>query len=325
MAVEFDPSWEYYTRDEDLWDGDEAEAPEGFSGIPYSHPSNRSFRFGRGNPDHLRFALAPAKPERRVRGVVYRLCEGCGGRFEVGYSARGKFCSRVCYVEAARNPVQEKACVACGRPFQTRKPSRRCCSFDCTIKVCLAARQVSVAELKRRAVDPRFLPACGGCGLSFFPKRPEQKYCNRKCSGLAKHRSLPPPAAGAERPCPECGTDLGPPAKKAGRKKEYCGPKCRKNFTARLRYQASTNHRSPTVTEDQGKSGAKIVVEFTVMGPAGWSAPFRYESAEELITHFLPMCSHAFLHRLQMSGIRQVQAEKRGVTKTPQDGPPPAG
>ena len=119
MAEEFDPAWEYATRDADLW-GDDDGTPDRPSGDQVYD----ALRCG---------AIAVRDPGQKKKTGE---CAVCGGPIRERPTRAGtqKYCSRACYRAAGvynPKPRTQHPCAVCHKPFTRRRASQANCSPQC--------------------------------------------------------------------------------------------------------------------------------------------------------------------------------------------------
>lgn len=204
MPEQFDPAWEYWCPDEEVFEGAFDHTVEGVAALGlegeygesiYSYTrggTNFGFRCGSGNPDRdiidpdpAPFRIGPDRPPRRDRRAR---CQRCDRGFAANRN-RYVYCMS-CLPVRGRPPIPETVCVQCGCRFtpKTRRHFRFCSP------VCGSAfytpKKVAPVSAPKPIGRPRtlFNVPCArlSCEVVFRPKERGQKYCSNPCRFLAR-------------------------------------------------------------------------------------------------------------------------------------------
>lgn len=188
VPLHIDPDWEYFEPDLEV-----AEllalsgATARFDGVGDDRLSKAQIlgiRFGKGNPDHCRFRLAPERLVVRERDCrdARKTCLTCSFVFESDRASRS-YCSRLCVPHLGKARVlRDVLCQHCSQSFRPREFGQKFCTRRCSAEA-------------RRAVFVRPPTGCENCGGCFPPSQSNnvasvtRRFCSRKCKLAAANRA----------------------------------------------------------------------------------------------------------------------------------------
>jgi hypothetical protein len=112
---------------------------------------------------------------------------------------------------AARKPgprTWPKVCTICGKPFEARSASAKCCSPDCVkeknVRYSRAGYQAKAGKPAPKAASPKaaqvptgYQKVCVVCGKPYTPTRKDQKCCSTVCGKRRHLEAKPAPKAPA--------------------------------------------------------------------------------------------------------------------------------